>query len=148
MDPIATLLQEHGLAKTAPRLKILKTFMKFPTAITHNDLERELGKNFDRVTIYRTLISFEEKGLIHKIMAPSGEARYAMCSTHCDEHTHNDDHIHFSCNNCGSVYCLTDVVIPDLRLPKGFQFTALNFIIEGVCKNCLVKTGTAVKKKK
>ena len=141
MNHIDSILKDHGLKKTVPRAEILNVFMKNTKAISHNDLEKELGRDFDRVTIYRTLSSFEEKGLVHKIMPPTGVATYAMCSSHCNSRTHQDTHLHFSCNNCSSVYCLNEVEIPQLKLPKGFQFTSFSFMVEGVCKNCLSKPG-------
>ena len=148
MYAIGTLLEEHGLAKTSQRMEVLKVFIKNPAAITHNNLERELGKDFDRSTIYRILNSFQEKGLIHKIMSPSGEARYAMCSSHCDAHTHQDTHVHFSCNNCENVYCLNEVEVPQLKLPKGFQFSSFNYMAEGLCENCLPKAAVGKSFKK
>lgn len=143
-----SLLETHGLKKTSTRIDILKVFMENNTAITHNDIEVALGKSFDRVTIYRTLSAFEEKGLVHKIMPPSGEAKYALCSTECNEHHHQDTHAHFSCNNCGSVYCLNEVEIPEIKLPKGFQFSSFTFMAEGICKNCLAKAELVIKKKR
>lgn len=148
MHSIEELLEAHGLKKTAPRIDILNVFMKKHMAITHNDIETALGKDFDRVTIYRTLNAFEEKGVVHKIMPPSGEAKYALCSSDCSEHAHQDSHAHFSCNNCGSVYCLNEVQIPEVKLPKGFQFSSFTFMAEGVCKNCMAKAELVIKKKR
>ncbi len=147
MGPIASLLDDHGLKKTLPRTEILNVFLKNTKAISHNHIEKKLGKDFDRVTIYRTLNSFEEKGLIHKVMTPSGEACYALCSTHCPEHNHQDNHVHFSCANCESVYCLTDVAIPTLKVPSGFQFKSFSLMVEGLCRNCFTKTRAMIKKK-
>ena len=49
-------------------------------------------KNFDRVTLYRLLNSFEEKGLIHKVFDANGDIFYAKCQV-CKDHNHQDDHI-------------------------------------------------------
>ena len=147
MQLIEDLLESHGLKKTSPRMDILNVFMKKHMAITHNDIEEALGKDFDRVTIYRTLNAFEEKGLVHKIMPSSGEAKYALCSSDCQDGEHHDTHAHFNCNNCGSIYCLNEVQIPVIKLPKGFQFTSYTFIAEGTCNKCMAKTELIIKEK-
>lgn len=148
MDHREKILEAHGLKKTSPRIEILGVFLKYDTALTHNTLEKELGQEFDRVTIYRTLNAFEEKGLIHKIIAPTGEAKYALCAPGCNERNHQDRHVHFSCRNCHNIYCLNEIEVPELKLPKGFQFSSFSFMAEGLCKNCLSKTGTGLRRKK
>lgn len=145
MRTIETKLEKHGLAKTSQRIEVLRVFMSHPAAISHNNLEKELGKRFDRTTIYRILNTFQEKGLIHKIISPSGEACYALCSSHCNSHNHKDTHVHFSCNNCGNIYCLNETETPQLKLPKGFEFSSFNFMAEGLCKSCRLKSDTVIK---
>ncbi len=36
-------------------------------ALAHADIEKKTGESFDRVTVYRTLQSFVEKGIVHLI---------------------------------------------------------------------------------
>ncbi len=59
------LLDKHHLKKTAPRLKVLSLLSKKEVATSQPDLESVLN-DVDRVTLYRILIAFEEKGIIHK----------------------------------------------------------------------------------
>lgn len=103
--------------------------------MSSSELEKEL-KGVDRITLYRTLISFEESGLIHHSVDASGQKKYALCAEHCDEHEHHDNHIHFHCNSCGETECLDDEVPSKLNLPKGYKVNDIQFNVMGTCANC------------
>ena len=66
------------------------------TATSQPDLE-SLMNDVDRVTLYRILNVFEEKGIIHKVFDLNGTANYAICTSNCQEHRHHDEHLHFNC---------------------------------------------------
>lgn len=130
------LLVKHQLKKTGPRLKVLSLLSKKDVATSQPDLERVLD-DVDRVTLYRILIAFEEKGIIHKVFDLDGTANYAMCSPVCgDEHHHHDEHLHFNCTVCKSVYCLDDLHLPEIKLPKGFKVDGFTLYAAGLCPKC------------
>lgn len=130
------MLENHHLRRTPVRDKVLGLFMGKPHALTHSDIEQVLSGEFDRVTIYRTLTSFLEKGLVHKIPAENGQTRYALCNDGCGEEVHRHSHVHFSCNDCGQTFCLEHVHIPSINLPAGYTFTELNYLASGTCQTC------------
>ncbi|MCC9137113.1 Fur family transcriptional regulator [Pontibacter silvestris] len=136
MSKAQELLSEYGLRKTGCRLDVLELFLANQYALAHSDIERMFGDRYDRVTIYRTLHSFEEKGLLHSINDVSGAIKYALCQEACSQHQHHDNHIHFNCTTCGQTFCLNEVLIPHLALPIGYQVNALHFSAQGVCKAC------------
>ena len=133
---IDVLLKQNSLSVTGSRKKILQLFLEQPGALAHGDIEKKAGEKFDRVTIYRTLQTFVDKGLIHTIPTADNSIRYALCKDACSEGHHHDHHIHFVCNNCHNTYCLDDVVTPEIKLPKGYQAAHVEVVVEGVCKNC------------
>ena len=128
------LLKGHALRITDCRIDVLQQFFNIPHALSFRDLEHSL-KSYDRVTLYRTLNSFIEKGLLHRIPNDSGMASYALCREECDENTHNHDHIHFKCNICGHIECIPDMHVPEVTLPD-YTIEESNLIINGVCKLC------------
>ncbi|MBK5270841.1 MAG: transcriptional repressor [Bacteroidia bacterium] len=130
------LLRRNNLSITGSRKKILQLFFEQVGALAHGDIEKKAGEKFDRVTIYRTLQTFVDKGIIHTIPTADNSIRYALCKDDCSEGHHHDHHIHFVCNNCGNTYCLDDVVTPDIRLPKGYSAGHVEVVVEGICKNC------------
>jgi Fur family ferric uptake transcriptional regulator len=104
-------------------------------ALTHGDIEKKASEKFDRVTIYRTLQTFVEKGIVHAIPTVDNSIRYALCKD-CTEGHHHDNHVHFICSNCNTTICLDDVVSPFIELPKGYIAQNVQVVINGICNNC------------
>jgi Fur family ferric uptake transcriptional regulator len=136
MESLEQILKHHDLRITQIRLEILRFFQLNKNAQTHADLEASFAKKFDRVTIYRTLTSFLENGLLHKIPDDSGISKYALCQHEGTEHNHDDHHVHFKCKKCGKIECLHNLVIPKLHLPKKYKMDNANLLIEGICADC------------
>ncbi len=130
------LLKAHQLKITGPRLKVLDIMAQRSAATSQPMLEKTIGDSIDRVTLYRVLSTFEEKGIIHKVFDLNGTATYAFCSSTCDEHHHRDQHLHFMCTNCNSVYCLSKVELPPLSLPPGFGIEQWSVNASGICARC------------
>ena len=133
---ITETLKKNQLSITDSRKKILELFMRSNGALAHADIENQSSTEFDRVTIYRTLQTFVEKGIIHTIPTSDNSVRYALCKDNCSEGHHHDDHVHFMCDECGTTYCLDHVVVPEVELPKGFTATRTDVVVSGRCKNC------------
>ena len=133
---INDILKHNQLSVTVGRQKILELFLHHDGALSHSDIEKKAGEKFDRVTVYRTLQAFLEKGLIHTIPTADNSIRYALCRDNCSAGHHRDDHIHFVCSSCSATLCLETVTIPAIRLPKGFTATQVEMVVSGVCKEC------------
>lgn len=131
-----TILQSHKLRITDCRLEIIQEFLDKNIALSHSDLEDKLKQQFDRVTIYRTLKTFLEKDLIHKVLDDSGATKYALCAQGDTEHDHDHEHVHFKCEVCGETTCLEDVSLPQVKLPKGFEKKEMNLLVQGICDKC------------
>jgi Fur family ferric uptake transcriptional regulator len=132
------LLDNHHLKKTGPRLRVLAMMAEKNTATSQPDLEN-LMQDVDRVTLYRILNVFEEKGIIHKVFDLNGTANYAICTSNCEEHLHHDEHLHFNCTVCNNVYCLEDLSLPTFNLPKGFKAEGFTIYASGTCPKCTKK---------
>ena len=133
---VDAVLKQNNLSVTGSRKKILQLFLEQPGALAHGDIEKKAGEKFDRVTVYRTLQTFVDKGIIHTIPTADNSIRYALCKDECSEGQHHDHHIHFVCNHCHNTYCLDGVVTPEIKLPKGYLADHVEVLVEGVCKNC------------
>jgi Fur family ferric uptake transcriptional regulator len=129
------ILRRKHLSVTDSRKKILSLFLITKDALAHGDIEKKAGEKFDRVTVYRTLQTFVEKGIIHTIPTPDNSIRYALCKD-CEEGHHHDEHVHFVCTNCGRTICLDDVVSPKIELPEGYIAHEVQVVINGICIDC------------
>ena len=131
------LLAKAELRRTDARRSVLELFLSKNYALSHAEIEKELEVYCDRVTIYRILATFEEHGILHKIVGSDSVAQYALCDDHtCDTHHHHDQHMHFQCVSCQKIYCLTMTAIPEQTLSSGFRLQKLTVNAEGLCENC------------
>ena len=136
MNPSESLLKSKNLRKTPLRLQVLEQFLKKThSAIQINKLEDELGE-VDRITLYRTLKTFEKEGIIHKVIDASQQNKYALCLDNCSTHT-QADHAHFLCESCGETTCLEDSIIKDLTLPNHYKINKVQIALSGTCANCV-----------
>jgi Fur family ferric uptake transcriptional regulator len=130
------ILKRNQLSITESRRKILELFRHNNGALAHADIEKKTGEHFDRVTIYRTLQTFVEKGIVHTIPTADNSVLYALCKDECSAGHHHDNHIHFICDDCGKTYCLDNIIIPDVALPRGFLVKQTDVVISGQCDKC------------
>lgn len=132
-------LANFNLRTTPCREEVLRMLQAKAYAQSQGDIEHTLSNQFDRVTIYRTLKSFLQSGIIHKVLDDEGGVKYALCKELChheDGTHHQHDHVHFKCTNCGHTTCLEDVIIPRIELPVGYTKQESNLLIQGICKVC------------
>ena len=132
-------LKEFSLRLTEARAEVLDVFFTDAYALAHGDVENRLADRFDRVTVYRTLKTFLEKGIIHKVLDDEGGTKYALCKSQCHDHSHghHHDHVHFKCSVCGLTNCLDEVIIPSIVLPIGYKYQEINLLVQGVCPLCV-----------
>lgn len=131
---VEEILQTKNVKPTPIRVLVLAYLLQQKTASGLGDLEAALDKA-DRITIYRTLKTFEEKGIIHAVHDRS-EAKYALCEAACDENVHSDMHVHFHCIKCKELYCLPKTQIPEITLPEKFHVSDMSLIVRGTCNRC------------
>lgn len=136
MDNLLDILRKNQLSITAGRKEILSLFLKTPGALAHADIESRTDGSFDRVTVYRTLQTFVEKGIIHNIPTPDNSVLYALCKDNCEAGHHHDNHVHFICDVCDKTICLDHVAIPEVKLPKGFKQKQTDVVVSGICNAC------------
>lgn len=141
-DLIEVQLQRKKIRPTAMRLLIYNILNEAKGAISLTDIEtifqtdRDLEIPVDRTTIYRTIKTFEKKGVAHVIEQGNGVLKYALCQSNCEENHHRDQHLHFYCERCEKTSCLRDQKIPVVTLPSGYEIHDLNFIAKGICDQC------------
>ena len=137
---IEQLLKDKRLRLTSFRKEVLQIFVDNDKAVAVSDIEESL-KDFDRITLYRTIKSFIEKGLIHEIAMPGDVKKLALCATDCnhDKGTHDHNHIHFQCKICKEVFCVDVPELPKISLPN-YQIDEIEIQAHGICAGCGVLT--------
>jgi len=127
-------LEGCGINATAVRLLVFKAMNAFTRMFSLADLELELD-TVDKSTLSRTIRLFLENRLIHSIDDGSGSIKYAVCNDDCNCSL-DDLHVHFHCHRCKKTFCLENVAIPQITLPKGFMTDSINLVMKGLCFDC------------
>ena len=135
MIPSDKFLESQGIRPTAMRLLVFQHLAKSKVATTLSDIENAFAKA-DRTTLFRTLKTFDKKGIVHQIDDGSGIMKYALCEEGCNCELERDLHLHFHCTNCGETICLTEQKIPHINLPDGFIAEDANLVLKGICNKC------------
>lgn len=126
------LLQRKGLKKTKLRHALIRYFIKTQHAQSYADIKLALTEATDKSTLYRNLTAFEQAGLIHSINDHSGVTKYAFGEAPIQ----GNEHAHFVCEYCETVYCMDGLAPLRLDVPKGFKAKKVQTIIRGTCADC------------
>jgi Fur family transcriptional regulator, ferric uptake regulator len=135
MQNALNILEQKVVRITPMRQLLLEYFIENNGTFGLMELESAFPKS-DRITIYRTLKTFEEKGIIHGISSGSSEVKYALCDEHCTSIHHIDQHPHFQCEQCEQITCIDSLVIPQMELPIGYLQKERSMMIKGICPDC------------
>lgn len=118
---------------TGSKEAVLSLLTKSKKAMSHDAIERQLGGEADRATIYRILNRFCEDEVVHKIVADDGKQYFAVCKK-CEDIKVPDNHFHFRCTNCQTIECLPAMV--DFSVPRRYKVERMNCVLIGLCKDC------------
>jgi Fur family transcriptional regulator, ferric uptake regulator len=127
-------LREAGLRPTRQRLTVLAAMRGREGSITAQDLHAELrqaGEPIGLTTIYRTLASLTDAGLLDTFTR-EGEQAFRLCG---DAHHH-----HLVCETCNRVEEITaeevERWVSEVAEHRGFTVTGHRADIFGVCAAC------------
>ncbi len=133
-DTYSEQLRSHGLSVTAQRLEILRVVSTHPHISADSVTElatKKLGA-ISKQSVYDTLNTLAEKGLLRRIQPMGSSARY--------EDRINDNHHHVICRSCGAV---ADVDCAVGRRPclnasdtHGFTIDEAEVVYWGYCPKC------------
>ncbi|WP_423999221.1 Fur family transcriptional regulator [Maribacter sp. IgM3_T14_3] len=135
MTEIEKTLDNKSVRPTAMRILIYKFMAGKQNAVALTDIENAFEKA-ERTTLYRTLKTFEEKGIVHQIDDGTNISKFAVCEPGCNCEIDQDLHLHFHCSQCDKTVCLTEHKIPHINLPAGYIAEDANLVIKGICDSC------------
>lgn len=128
------LLERHGVRLTPNRLLVARELLAIERPLSLTELEERI-ESVDKSGIFRTLVLFKEKHLVHTIDDGGEGTRYELCLSH-DEHHDEDAHVHFFCEKCHRTFCLEDIPVPEVPLPEGYSSSTVSYLIKGICPEC------------
>lgn len=125
-------LKVKGIRPSFQRMKVLEYMYQKGGHPTADEIFRALSgsiPSLSKVTIYNTLHSFLEAGLLRVVEIDDTEKHYDITL---------DDHGHFQCEACGTIYNF-QVNIDQFPIEglAQFEITQKNVFFKGHCPNCL-----------
>lgn len=139
IDKIKTKLREGGLKLTPQRLTILDVIIRAEgTHLTIEELYemvKEVKPETGVATVYRTILLFEELGIVKKLDLNDGIYRYEL---NHEEEVHG--HHHLVCSACGKVEEVKDDLLDSVEqvIEKEYKFRIKDHSLKfyGLCSDC------------
>jgi Fur family ferric uptake transcriptional regulator len=136
------LLEAAGLKKTPNRLSVLEVIGNNSSPLNVQEVFDTLNRkmNINRVTVYRIIDLLVKSGILERLSGGGRSFYYGLAPNE-----HHRPHPHFYCRYCGNMECLNPASLSvDTRpLERTYAGVIQNVEIrvDGVCENCLEKTG-------
>lgn len=131
-----SLLRDHRLRVTAPRLAVLRVLAEASQPLSHNEVLERLGDTrWDPATIYRNLVKLRDAGVAPVVTRAEGIHRYALSGLADGDH---HQHPHFYCETCGRVTCMPPELSAALAMtgPWGASVDKAMVQLHGECPEC------------
>lgn len=131
----ALTLRGAGQKVTPQRMLILSTVRHAGEHVTAGQILEAVRRSYpyvDASTVYRTLASARELGLVNELSMGSGDTEFEWAGS--------QRHHHLICRSCGEASSLDNAYLDGLATALldelGFQADLTHFAIFGVCRNC------------
>ena len=135
IDAFVEACRKKDLRLTPQRLEIFKELAMATDHPTAEMLHQRLGQGMPTLsldTVYRTLGTFLEMGLISKVETIESLARFEVS---------NVQHHHLICEQCKKIIDFEWKQVDDVALPDEIQslgnFERKNVMVYGTCQDCL-----------
>ncbi len=131
----AVTLRDAGQKVTPQRMLILSSVRHASEHVTASEILGDVRRSYpyvDASTVYRTLASARELGLVSETNMGSGDNEF--------EWVGRDRHHHLICRTCGGASSLDNSYLDGLATALydelGFQADLGHFAIFGLCRDC------------
>ena len=133
-------IRATGERLTQPRVAVLAMLLASDHAESHQAVAASIASHhrIDRVTVYRVLDWLVEVGIAHRIAGDDRVWRFMLNNPVVQAKAGaQHQHAHFTCNECGQTFCLTDTATKlNFKLPAGFKTSEVDLKFRGACAHC------------
>jgi len=131
-EDLSKELKSKNIRLSHQRLKVLEYVAKHrchPTVEQiYNDLHEEIP-TLSKTTIYNTLKTLVEAGMVKQLTIEDNEARYDI---------NIETHGHFKCESCGAIYDFEiNIDSFDCKELEGFKINHKDVYFRGICQKCI-----------
>jgi Fur family ferric uptake transcriptional regulator len=135
VEAAVAMLRRRGARVTEARRGVLDALDEAGGHLSADDLAALLGRSAPhRATVYRTLESLVQAGVVAHVHLPHGATTYHLVDAG------DRTHLHLACRGCGTVLDarpdLLDPVAAELRGTVGFELDPAHVALTGWCESC------------
>jgi Fur family peroxide stress response transcriptional regulator len=134
MEIFRKMCEGHNLKITPQRTVIYKELLKAKDHPSADMLYKRVRRNLPNIsfdTVYRTLLSFSDIGIVD-VIEGYGEPKRFDPDTRC--------HHHFRCLKCGNITDFQSELYDNIEIPqelrREFNVMKKRVVLEGICKFC------------
>jgi Fur family transcriptional regulator, peroxide stress response regulator len=128
---IKNILSKNGIKPSLHRMKILDYMLRMKNHPTVDTIYKDISDDIptlSKTTVYNTLKTFQESGVVQAITIEDNEVKYDATV---------DKHAHFKCGRCGQLYDLSmDTKVLHLKSVNGHLINESQLYFKGICKSC------------
>lgn len=134
LDAFTAACRAAGLKVTHQRIEIYRQLVLLPDHPSAETLYKRLLPTLPTIsldTVYRTLTTLEQHGLVSRIQTAESQARFEAVFTH---------HHHLICSRCKQVVDFTWPEVDAVTLPEDLaqwgQIDSKTIVMYGICNTC------------
>jgi Fe2+ or Zn2+ uptake regulation protein len=123
-------LSQLQISPSFTRVKILEFLKLAHDHPTVDDIYQRLVDELptlSKTTVYNVLNLFEEKHLVKSLIFDKAITRYELIE---------EQHAHFQCKDCGTVYDIPHPQVIRPTLQRGFMVVEEEVLLKGLCSDC------------
>ena len=134
---LITKLKEHHVHLTQNRIAVFKLLTETKTALSVAVIMKQSEMLLDRISVYRALRYFLQKGIVEVVPNNKGNARYILASPNKAVVKNRDTKCaYFVCSCCQHTEIIVEPVNIKPDLLTKHQVSKYSLILEGLCSNC------------
>jgi Fur family transcriptional regulator, peroxide stress response regulator len=128
---IKNILSKNGVKPSLHRMKVLEYLMRMKNHPTVDTIYKNISDDIptlSKTTVYNTLKTFQESGIVQAITIEDNEVKYDATI---------DKHAHFKCSRCGELFDLPiDTKVLHIKSVGGHLIKESQLYFKGICKSC------------
>lgn len=136
-ETVVAKLREHHVHLTQNRITVFKLLSESTRALSVSLIMKQSETSLDRISVYRALRYFLQKGIVEVVPNNMGVAKYILASSNREVVKSRDTKCaYFICSCCQHTELIAEPInIKPASLTK-HQVSKYSLILEGLCSSC------------
>jgi Fur family ferric uptake transcriptional regulator len=135
---IINKLKEHHVHLTQNRIAVFKLLTEKKTALSVSVIMKQSDILLDRISVYRALKHFLQKGLVEIVPNNEGNSKYILASSKKEIVKSRDNRCaYFTCTDCQHTEIIIEPIVVNFDSFTNHQISNYKLIIEGLCTGCM-----------